>query len=313
MSTKFMTNYPKTEPSAGFLEVIGDGYVSHQPLSEVMPTRIGGVARHYVVATRVEQIVEAAKFAIEHKIPYRVIGAGTATLVGESGFPGLIIRNQTSNIFCLDSSSLVQCDAGVDNIRLVNSLASRGLGGIEFMSVIPGTVGSAIVTNACALGRRLSSYLRQATLFDPDSKKVVTLKQDEIVRPEFLRAFKSDLVFPPIVLALTLQLTVLTQEEIIRRLGLVKSHLPKTTERVLSHLFDEKISNISSDKTVLARMKHFRVSYDQQSGCLTMKKDATPRGVREIVELINQKAKELGLEQEERLTYLGYFTDEDVA
>jgi len=313
MFTKFMTNYQEVEALSDFQAIAGASYVSHQPLSQIMPSRLGGVARHYIRAEKVNQIVEAAKIAINNKIPYRVIGAGTATLVGESGFPGLIIQNVTSNIFVLENDSKVCCDSGVENGSFISALASRGRGGVEFLSVIPGTVGSALATNAGSFGRKISSYIRQITLFDPDSKNVISLGQKEIANPEFLKMFRSDLVFPPIILSLTVQLAALTQEEIIRRLGLVKKYLPKTIDKIFSHLLSESVGNISSDKEFSSIMKQAGVSYNQQQGALTIKKDATPTSVRKAIDTIVEKAHQLGIEEDERLTYLGYFNEGDVA
>jgi UDP-N-acetylenolpyruvoylglucosamine reductase len=308
-----MTSYQPVDVSAGFQAIVDDGYVSHQPLSEIMPTRIGGVARHFIRASQIDQIVESLKLAISNRVPYRIIGSGTATLVGESGFPGLIIKNSTKNIFSLSESSRVSCDSGVENSHLVNQLASRGLGGIEFLSVIPGSVGSAVVTNARSLGRQTVSYVRSVNIFDPDTKKVVAIGQDEIIKPGFQKMFNQELVFPPVILTVTLQLAALTQEEIIRRLGLVKSYLPRTTDRVLSHIFSEEPPKEMFDKELLTTLKQLKVSYDQKSGYLLVKREATPKQVRTAVDAIIQRAREFGVEEDERLTYLGYFSEEAVA
>ncbi|MEX2361826.1 MAG: FAD-binding protein, partial [Patescibacteria group bacterium] len=156
-----MKNYPVKSVNDIFRDRFGGKFSDHQPLSEVMPMGMGGVSSLFVDALTVVDLVDAAKLAVANKRPYRVIGAGTATLIGESGFPGLIIKNSTRNIFRLDNSSRVVCDSGVDNALLVNSMASQGLGGIELLVTVPGTVGGATITNAQSSNWKFLSYIRE--------------------------------------------------------------------------------------------------------------------------------------------------------
>jgi len=307
-----MTSYPETNLSASFLN-ISESYQSHQPLSEVFPVKIGGVARHYLTANDSTEIIEAAKLAIANKIPYRTVGASTAVLVGESGFPGLIIVNQTKGIFPLHEHSQVRVETGTENRQFVNTMATANLGGVEFLSAIPGTIGGAIVTDAQALGKKISSFIKKLTIFEPDSQKIVTLEGGELKEQAFFGAFDEKLVYPPIILTATLQMSFLPQEEIIRRLRIVGTASRRNIVNVFGHLLREKLPPKSIDRTLQKNLKLFKVRYQPEDDLLFIYNGATPTNVKTAISELLAKAKELGIEQNERLTYLGYFDEQVVA
>ena len=60
--------------------------------------------------------------------------------------------------------ALIKAEAGVDNLAVVRFAQNRGLGGIGFISGIPGTVGGAIKMNAGAYGEGILERTELLTL-----------------------------------------------------------------------------------------------------------------------------------------------------
>jgi len=119
--------------------------------------KIGGEARYFVTVKSkniLARLVSALDFI---NYPYRVIGAGANLLVRDKGFDGVIIKLGFSEI--LDNECFVYADAGVGLAKLLSYARKRGLGGLEFLSGIPGTVGGAVFMNAGAHGGAISDYI----------------------------------------------------------------------------------------------------------------------------------------------------------
>lgn len=290
----------------------GESFQGHYPLSSILPIGIGGVGDLFVVANSVADLVYAGKIAVDNKLPYVVIGGGTATLIGESGFPGLVIKNNSSNIFKVDGSSRVVCDSGTTNSRIINHMASVGLGGIEFLDSIPGTIGGAVVSDAALGQRKISSYIKEVSLFDPESQEVVAV--DSLAFRKIREQICSgQLVYPWIVLTVTLQFAQLTQEEIIRRLSIIKQSFSHSKGRSLGHIFSQKLSNLTLDRRFHQQLRALNTTYDQVTDRLSLRNSCTPQQLKASIELILRTAKDFGIETSKKITYLGYYQGEDDA
>lgn len=270
------------------------------------------MADYLIVAGRVNDIVDAAMLAIEQKIPYRVIGAGTGVLVGESGFPGLIILNQTSGCVRLGLSSQVVVESGVKLSQFVHLLASQALGGLEFMTLIPGTVGGAIASTATLDGRKVSSYVREICLFDSDRRKVATLPFSDAATLARTPLFSDGVIYPPILLSATFQMAQLSQEEILRRLKMAGKTDNSRPRGALAMPFIDSISQVPMEKAITRELKRMRMRYQPSEELLTFNpSQVRPAVVRRALELLRQQAARYGVETTPRITYLGYYQDKD--
>ncbi len=130
---------------------------------------IGGPAEAVLKVDLVKELQPLLMFLTGENIPWRVIGRGTNLLVRDAGFPGVIvllggefkaIGEEEGDI---DSVAL-RVGAGCGLAKLSRRCSERGLTGLEFGCGIPGTVGGAVIMNAGAWGRDISSVLRSVTL-----------------------------------------------------------------------------------------------------------------------------------------------------
>lgn len=149
-------------------EKLGDALKFDEPMSRHSTIGIGGPAKLYYEAKKVEDLIEAITLARENDSNYRVVGLGSNILVSDDGFDGLIIANRTSDIFMDPDSRQIICSSGVPLVRLISYAAEHGLSGLEALYGIPGTVGGAIYGNAGAHGIEITKYLRFITLIDEE-------------------------------------------------------------------------------------------------------------------------------------------------
>ena len=112
--------------------------------------KIGGPARFFIKVTNKTMLVRLISALNFIEYPYRVIGSGSNLLVGEKGFGGVIIRLTFNDI--VENGNFIYADAGAILSTVSKKAAELGLGGLEFLCGIPGTVGGAICGNAGAFG-----------------------------------------------------------------------------------------------------------------------------------------------------------------
>lgn len=130
---------------------------------------IGGPAEAFVKVCLVRELQPLLMFLAEENIPWRVIGRGTNLLVRDAGFPGVIFLlggefEKIGEVEGDDGSVVLRVGAGCGLARLSRRCSEHGLTGLEFGCGIPGTIGGAVIMNAGAWGRDISSVLRSVTL-----------------------------------------------------------------------------------------------------------------------------------------------------
>lgn len=136
------------------------------PLDKVTWFRVGGPAE---VMFRPEDADDLAQF-IKNKpkdVPVTFLGVGSNLLVRDGGIPGVVVRlGRNFAQIHVDGDQIVAgagaLDGNVAKVALDNSL-----GGLEFLSGIPGTIGGALRMNAGAYAREMKDVLIDATAISP--------------------------------------------------------------------------------------------------------------------------------------------------
>lgn len=123
--------------------------------------KIGGDADYFFKAATQEEFLEAVRFAREYSLPYYVIGGGYNLLFDDEGFRGLIICNRVQGIR-KKSDTAVEADSGTKLRDLIQYYQGHGLGGLEFLAGIPGTVGGAVFGNAGAFDQEIGNFVKEA-------------------------------------------------------------------------------------------------------------------------------------------------------
>jgi len=149
----------------------------NEPLKKHTSFRIGGPANFLFLPQNNEEVKAALQFAQEHKLPITVIGAGTNLLALDKGFSGVVIKT-TGLKSIIAKGSQITVGAGVLLPQLINWCRKKGLGGIEFLAGIPGTVGGAAVMNAGAWGKGIGNSIEQIIAVNPKGKERIFEKRE---------------------------------------------------------------------------------------------------------------------------------------
>lgn len=97
-----------------------------------------------------------------------VLGGMANTIIRDGGIRGCIIRMNKSKAFSNIEveGTKITAGAGTLNGSVASMAAKNGIGGLEFLSGIPGTVGGALRMNAGAYGAEVKDVLVSATTID---------------------------------------------------------------------------------------------------------------------------------------------------
>jgi UDP-N-acetylmuramate dehydrogenase len=99
-------------------------------------------------------------------IPVTVIGIGSNLLVRDGGIPGVVIRLGRGFAAIEIERDQVRVGAAALDRIVAFAVADAGLGGLEFLSGIPGSVGGSVRMNAGAYGREVKDVLVSAIALD---------------------------------------------------------------------------------------------------------------------------------------------------
>ena len=178
---------------------------------------IGGAARRYVEPCSRDELISAIENARKAGLPFFVLGGGSNTLIDDDGYEGVVIHLDMKGVSWSEDNrrTLVTAEAGAAFDDVVAESCKKGLGGIESLSGIPGTVGGALVQNIGAYGQELADVFVSAEVLDTDSMEVLTLSRNEL---KF--AYRSTSLKCPqnqkIVLSVTLRLTPFDADDAVR-------------------------------------------------------------------------------------------------
>ncbi|MEI6498372.1 MAG: UDP-N-acetylmuramate dehydrogenase [bacterium] len=200
---------------------LGSELKNNVVLKDYVSLGVGGVADYYFEAKNIEDLILAVNTAYFNKIPYFILGGGYNILPSDSGFPGLVIKNNTSNIVFAGDSSEVIVDSGVNLGRLINLAAGRDLGGLEFLFGVPGTVGGSICGNAGAFNFEISDFVKSVTVLVPKNNEVAIVKHSASwlnfsYRNSRIKRDYAGEIFRPVILTAKLQLVQRRRDEILK-------------------------------------------------------------------------------------------------
>lgn len=217
--------------------------VTSRSFAEMTTLRIGAAPAGVVECSSAEAVAQVVSFLDAHTQPLLVVGGGSNLVVGEGdevsqlvvvllnagGGEGGVDKKSAEgeraevDVMIDRETGVVRAFAGVEWDQLVATTVEAGLGGLECLSGIPGSVGATPVQNVGAYGAEVAQVLRRVQLFDRASGEL------EWVEPSALElGYRySNLKFTSraVVTAVEFQLTTdglsvpLRYGELARRLG----------------------------------------------------------------------------------------------
>ena len=155
---------------------------------------IGGKTKIYFKPESLLDLVNfLKKFGKKNKI--FILGAGSNTLINDSIFDGVVIKlgRNFSNTTLLPNGIIVAGSACSDK-KLSEFAFENQIGGLEFLSCIPGTVGGGLRMNAGCFKREFKDILVSVQAIDR-SGKIITIQASNILFEYRNNNLPEDLIF----------------------------------------------------------------------------------------------------------------------
>ncbi len=147
-----------------------------EPMSRHTSWKTGGAADYYYRAADIDDLSVFIS-RLPSDMPVTWIGFGSNLLVRDGGIYGTVI----SVVGVLDNLEIINeaeitVGAGVPCAKAARFAARQGLGGVEFLAGIPGTIGGALAMNAGAYGGEVWRYVKQAETINRNGGRTVYSK-----------------------------------------------------------------------------------------------------------------------------------------
>ena len=155
---------------------------------------IGGNAKVFFKPENLKDLVNFLKnFGNKEKI--FILGAGSNVLIKDQGFDGVVVKlgKDFSNISILPNKTIIAGSASIDK-KVAEFASENNIGGLEFLSCIPGSIGGGIRMNSGCFGEEFKDILLSVQAVDREGK-VLTIPSSRIKFEYRTNDLPRDLIF----------------------------------------------------------------------------------------------------------------------
>ncbi len=144
-----------------------------EPLAMYTWFQLGGNAEYFAEPHDQETLKTLVARSAQACVPLWVLGGGSNILVRDAGVKGLVIRMTEALTPGLEiSGNRITCGGGISLGRLIAAAVRAGLGGVEELVGIPGTVGGALRGNSGTDSVSIGQFVKRVTVLTPDGSEV---------------------------------------------------------------------------------------------------------------------------------------------
>lgn len=133
----------------------------NEPLRNHSWWRIGGPADLLVVPRTLPQVQNLMRELRRRALPFAVIGDGSNVLFDDAGVRGVVVKIGRDLSRYEISNGVITAEAGIFVPRLIRKVGLAGLGGLEHVIGIPGTLGGLVLMNGGSMRQNVGSRVEK--------------------------------------------------------------------------------------------------------------------------------------------------------
>lgn len=149
--------------------------------------KIGGRINLFYLPNSIESFYKFYRYA-KDKEPIFIIGSGSNVLANDEEYRGIVVSFKNLPIKFTVVKDIANIYAGCKLTEFIYRVAKIGLGGLEDLCGIPGTIGGMVAMNAGSFGTTISDVLISAECLDRDGNLRV------YTNSELLFGYRSSLI-----------------------------------------------------------------------------------------------------------------------
>jgi UDP-N-acetylmuramate dehydrogenase len=134
------------------------------PLARMTTFGSGGPARLTARPSTLAELQELLAYAAAEGITVEPLGLGSNVLAPDEGLDALVLRLGGELAAVTVEGTTLRVGGGATNATCLHRARAAALGGFEFASAIPGTIGGGVRMNAGAFGSDFAAVLVEATV-----------------------------------------------------------------------------------------------------------------------------------------------------
>ena len=272
------------------------GILLEEPMANHTTFRIGGPCDMMLLPRSEEEVVKVISFFEKEGLPYLIMGNGSNLLVKDGGIRAAVIKLLGNYNDIRQENGGLYAQSGALMSGIGKFCIQAGLGGMEFASGIPGTIGGGVFMNAGAYEHELKDIVQSVRALTRDLK-VIELSNEEMqfAHRESL-AHKQHMV----VLGATLALTPGDREEVKAKIEDYTRR--RTAKQPLMYpsagsVFKRPKNGYAAKMIDDAGLKGVRCGDAQVSemhaGFIVNRGHATAKDVLDLIEIIERRVEEL--------------------
>jgi UDP-N-acetylmuramate dehydrogenase len=185
----------------------------NQPLAPFTHLKIGGPAEFLLQPRNLDELNVVLAACRRDKVPVRMLGGGFNLLIQDDPIPGAVIRLTTEPFtFLKRDGKRITAGGGGQLFDLIAFSVKQGLGGLETLVGIRGTVGGSVRCNVGDKSGEISQTVRNVTVLT-DAGKVQVRGRDELTFSEH----QSD-IDEPVILSVEFELETEPPAAVLKRM-----------------------------------------------------------------------------------------------
>jgi UDP-N-acetylmuramate dehydrogenase len=304
-------------------DVLGaDRLQRNVPLAPYTTFKIGGPADFYYDAHTPDELARALRVARTLDLPFFLLGKGANILIGDGGFPGLVIRNAADRIEVRpETHQLWAASGAIVYPDVIETAVEAGLSGLEHYVGIPSTVGGALWQNLHFLSpppdRERTMFIEEVVheadiLTEEGARRTVGVDYFEFGYDDSILHHRDD-----VVLSATFQLEPGDPKRMCAIMDAnlqwrAERHPPLDTEPSAGSIF-KKIEGIGAGRLIdECGLKGTRIGgaevTHRHANIMINRGDATASDVRALIDHVQTVvARETGYELEPEIAFIGTF------
>lgn len=189
------------------------------PFDRLTTLRVGGPAHVAVTVEDEPSLLRVATAAHGAALPILVVGRGSNLLVGDEGWPGVVVRLGAGFRGITIDGTRVRAGAAEPMPSVAVATAQAGLAGFAWGAAVPGSIGGGVRMNAGAHGADMAASLVVARVVDTTTGQV-----EERDASRLALAYRSSALAPTdVVTAVELELVPSAGADVLAEIDAIRA------------------------------------------------------------------------------------------
>tara|TARA_B100000886_G_C20405022_1_gene484349 strand:+ start:262 stop:1167 length:906 start_codon:yes stop_codon:yes gene_type:complete len=142
---------------------------------------LGGPAEILFKPENKKQLIDFFKENQKNKFKITILGAGSNTLIRDKGIKGVVIKLGSNFSYSkLIDENIIEVGAATPDRKIANFAKENGLGDLEFLSCIPGSIGGSVIMNSGCYDYDISKVLISVNVIDIQKCIEKEIKREDI-------------------------------------------------------------------------------------------------------------------------------------